>query len=110
MAEGEVMGPRSQDPLAVLWDAETRRGLGSWYHCEDEFAPVSVRRSGEGLEFRHAQQLIIRLKPGAAVALGRQYFWLTHGTRAEAIRGVQAVYQAIGLRGRRTAWRVFANR
>lgn len=98
LADGEMLGSRGQDPLAILWDAGKRRGLGAWYHCEEEFAPVAVRRAGAGAEIRHAQSVIIRLAPGQSVTLGRQYFWLTRGTRDEALRGVQAVYRQIGLR------------
>ena len=29
--------PRSHEPLAVLWDATKQRGLGTWYHCEEEY-------------------------------------------------------------------------
>jgi hypothetical protein len=90
--------PRSSDPLAVLWDATKQRGLGTWYHCEEEFAPVTVRRSGEGAEIRHVQQIIARLKPGQTVTLGKQFFWLAHGSRDEALRSVQQVYRAVELR------------
>ena len=90
--------PRSDDPLAVLWDATKQRGLGTWYHCEEEFSPVAVRRSGEGAEIRHVQHIVARLKPGQAVTLGKQFFWLAHGSRDEALRGVQQVYRAIELR------------
>jgi glycosidase len=98
MQEGEVIGPRSQDPLVVLWDESKRRGIGAWYHCEEEYAPVSVRRSGGGAEIRHAQGIVIRLKPGESVTLGKQYLWLADGSRDDALRGVQQVYKAIGLR------------
>jgi len=90
--------PRSNDPLAVLWDATKQRGLGTWYHCEEEFAPVTVRRCGEGAEIRHVQQIVARLNPGQAVTLGKQFFWLAHGSRDEALRGVQQVYRAVELR------------
>lgn len=96
--EGETLVSRSQDPLAVLWDAGKRRGIGLWYHCEEEYSPVSVRRSGGGMEIRHRQDVVVRLKPGSSVTLGKQYLWLCHGTRDDVLCGVQAVYKEIGLR------------
>ena len=98
MQEDEAVRPRTEDPLVVLWDDARQRGLGAWFHSEEEFAPVSVRRLGAGAEIRHAQQVIIRLQPGEAVTLGRQFFWLAHGSRDAALRGVQEVYREIGLR------------
>jgi glycosidase len=97
LSEGEVQGPRSQDPLVVLRDESTRLGLGSWYHSEDEYAPVSVVRRGAAAEIRHTQQVIVRLGPGRSVTLGRQFVWLTHGTRDDTLRGVQAIYREVGL-------------
>ena len=49
--------------------------------------PVTVRRSGEGAEIRHVQHIVARLKPGQAVTLGKQFFWLAHGSRDEAPAG-----------------------
>jgi glycosidase len=98
MQEDDAVRPRTEDPLVVLWDPGTQRGLGAWFHCEEEFSPVSVRRMGAGVEIRHAQNVIIRLKPGETVTLGRQFFWLAHGSRDAALRGVQEAYRAIGLR------------
>ncbi len=89
--------PRSQEPLAVLWDVTKQRGLGTWYHCEEEFSPIVVRRSDAGAEIRHVQRIVARLKPGAAVTLGKQFFWLAHGSRDEALQRVQQVYRAIKL-------------
>lgn len=97
LREGQVLTPRSQDPLVILWDETARRGLGSWYHSEEEFAPVSVSRRGRGLEIRHSQQIVIRLAPGDSVALGQEYFWLAHGSRDAVLGGVQSVYRQIGL-------------
>ncbi len=90
--------PPSDDPLAVLWDATKQRGLGAWYHDEEEFSPVTVRQSGEGAEIRHVPAIVARLKPGQAVSLGKQFFWLTHGSRDEVLGGVQQAYRAIDLR------------
>jgi hypothetical protein len=98
LQEGESITPRSQEPLVILWDTASRTGLGSWYHCEEEFSPVSVRRMRNGLEILHTQGVVARLKPGSALTLGRQYFWLAGGSRDAVIQGVQAVYEDIGLR------------
>lgn len=95
---GDSVRPRSEEPLVVLWDEAARRGLGTWFACEDEFSPASVSRAASGLSIRHAQQVIVRLKPKESVTLGAQHFWVTHGSRTEAIRGVQGVYREIGLR------------
>ena len=95
---GDSVRPRGEDPLVVLWDGASRRGLGSWFVEEGEFSPVTVSRVGDGLAIRHAQQVVVRLKPGGAVALGSEHFWLAHGTRNEALAGVQEVYREIGLR------------
>ncbi len=96
--EGESLGPRSQEPLVALWDAASMRGLGAWFHSEEEYAPVSVTRIGQGSSIRHSQQVVARLRPGEALTLGRQHFWLSHGARDETLRGVQAVYGQVGLR------------
>lgn len=95
----EVSRPRSEDPLVILWDATRQRGLGTWFACEEEFSPVSVERPGPAaaLIVRHTQHVIVRLAPGQAVMLGRQFFWLTHGSRDAALAGVQVVYRTIGL-------------
>ena len=55
---------------------------------------MSVERPGPeaALVVRHTQQVIVRLAPGESVTLGRQFFWLTHGSRDAALAGVQAVY------------------
>ena len=98
LAEGQNLRPRSQEPLAILWDAGSRRGLGTWFHCEDEWAPVMVRRTADAATLRHTQQIHGRLKPGESVVLGTQYVWLEHGSRDATLRGVQGVYRAIGLR------------
>ncbi len=98
LEQGETLRPRSEEPLVVLWDAASGRGLGSWFFEEDEFSPVSVTRVADGVTIRHAQQVIARLKPGASVSLGTEHFWLSHGSRDQAIAGVQDVYREIGLR------------
>ncbi|MBM4091688.1 MAG: hypothetical protein FJ276_20015, partial [Planctomycetes bacterium] len=100
LAPREVSRPRGEDPLVVLWDAKKQRGLGSWFACDEEFSPVSVERPGPGaaLIVRHNQHVIVRLAPGESVTLGRQFFWLTHGSRDAALTGVQTVYRTIGLR------------
>jgi glycosidase len=89
---------RSQEPLAVLWDGEKQRGLGTWYHCEEEFSPVIVRRAGTAAEIRHVQHIVARLKSGEAVTLGRQFFWIAHGSRDAGLAAVQPVYRSIHLR------------
>ena len=65
-------------------------------------ARKSFRRSsygaGEGAEIRHVQQIVARLKPGEAVTLGKQFFWLVRGSRDDALRGVQQAYRSIHLR------------
>jgi glycosidase len=96
--QGQWVRPRGQDPLAVLWDAAKRQGLGTWYHCEEEFSPVFVRRSGAAAEIQHTQHIVVRLGAGESVTLGKQFFWLAEGTRDDALRGVQQVYRAIDLR------------
>lgn len=95
---GEVVQPKSRDPLVVLWDETAKRGLGAWFCSEEEYAPVSVRACGDGIELCHTQGIIIRLGPGEIVTLGKQYFWLERGSRDAALRGVQEVYREIGLR------------
>ncbi|OJW12284.1 MAG: hypothetical protein BGO49_16470 [Planctomycetales bacterium 71-10] len=95
---GEALRPRGMDPLIVLWDEASRRGLGSWFVQEDEFSPVQVVRTSEGPSIRHVQQVIAKLKPGASVVLGDQHFWLARGSRDAALAGVQDVYRAVGLR------------
>ena len=97
MAEGGSLRPRSQDPLVVLWDAQQKRGLGSWFDCDEEYAPVTVRRVEAGVEIRHTQEVIVRLQPGESVTFGREFFWLAHRSRDAALRGVQQVYRTIGL-------------
>jgi hypothetical protein len=98
LQQGQWLRPKSQDPLAVLWDAAEQQGLGTWYHCEEEFSPVFVRRSGETAEIQHAQQVVVRLGAGKSVTLGKQFFWLAQGSRDDLLQGVQQVYRAIGLR------------
>ncbi|MGC8667833.1 MAG: alpha-amylase family glycosyl hydrolase [Chthonomonadales bacterium] len=98
MLEGGAIAPRSQDPLAILWSARDRCGVGTWFHCEEEYTPVSVVRRGDGAEIRHTQNILAPLKPGEGVALGVQYLWLMHGTRDAVLRGVQSVYSDIGLK------------
>lgn len=97
LSDDEPLRPRSEEPLVVLWDSKTQQGLGSWFHCEEEYAPASVLKRGAGVEISHAQGIVVRLKPGATVALGTQYFWLADGSRDAALRGIQEVYRAIGL-------------
>ena len=97
IAEGESLGPRSQEPLAILWNPGNRCGLGAWFYSEEEYAPVSVKRSGSAAQIRHSQQVIVRLQSGQSVTLGRQFFWLSHGARENVLHAVQAVYREIGL-------------
>ncbi len=97
IAEGNALASRSQDPLAILWSARDACGVGTWYHCEAEYSPVSAVRKGEGIELRHTQNIVASLKPGESVALGVQYLWLIHGDRDAVLRGVQSVYRSIGL-------------
>jgi hypothetical protein len=103
LTPGEALRPRTEDPLVILWDGQKSRGLGAWFACEEEFAPVSVERSDleTALILRHTQHVIVRLAPGESVTLGRQFFWLTHGSRDAMLAGVQAVYRTIGLRAPR---------
>ena len=51
-----------------------------------------------GARFRHEQGVTIRLRPDESVALGRQFFWLAHGSRNASLEGSREVYRAIGLR------------
>lgn len=97
LTDGASVGPRSSEPLAVLWSAERQRGVGTWFHCEEEYSPVSVRRVGTGASVSHRQNVIIRLKPGESVALGQQFFWLARGSRDAALAGVQDAYRVVGL-------------
>lgn len=98
MNDDEVIGTRSMDPLAVLWDDSKKCGVGTWYNCEDEWSPVSVKRVGSGAVLSHNQQIFGPLKPGASVDLGTQYVWLSHGSRDNALLGIQQIYKSIGLR------------
>jgi len=94
----QELRPHSHEPLAVLWDAAKQRGLGTWYHSEEEYSPVIVRRCGAAAEIRHVQQIVARLKPGDAVTLGKQFFWIAQGSRNAALEGVQQAYRAVNLR------------
>jgi hypothetical protein len=95
--EGQFLSPKSSDPLAVVWDKSTNLGLGTWCDSEQEFSPVSVQRKGLAFVIRHNQQIIAPLKPGQDAILGKQYFWVSHGSRDAALEGIQKVYRAIGL-------------
>lgn len=98
LSPDETIRPRSNDPLAVLWDESKQRGLGTWFHSEEEYSPVSIRRNGPGVEICHTQNITIRLASGEAVTLGKQFFWLAHGSRDSVLSGVQEIYREIGLR------------
>ncbi|MHB0998715.1 MAG: alpha-amylase family glycosyl hydrolase [Armatimonadota bacterium] len=98
MQDRDVLGTKGMDPLAILWDAGKKRGIGTWYNCEDEWSPVSVRRLGSGASLRHNQQIFGPIKPGESFELGTQYVWLGHGSRDSALRGIQQIYKSIGLR------------
>jgi hypothetical protein len=98
LTENESLHPGSEEPLVVLWDEAGQCGLGSWFHCETEFSPVSVRKTSSGVEIRHTQNIVVRLQPGESVKLGKEHFWLAQGPRDKALRGIQTVYRGIGLR------------
>ncbi|MCL5283666.1 MAG: alpha-amylase family glycosyl hydrolase [Armatimonadetes bacterium] len=97
LKNGATLNARDQNPLAVLWDRDTNIGLGAWYDSEQEMANASVRRDGDGARISFYQNLIDSLKPADTVALSREYFWLSHGSRDAALAGVQMVYRRIGL-------------
>jgi glycosidase len=100
LTANQAVRSRSEDPLAVLWDASKQRGLGTWFACEDEFSPVSVERvqPDGAVILRHTQNIVASLAPGESVTLGRQILWLSHGSRDAALAAVQDVYRAIDLR------------
>ena len=98
LSDGMSVSPRSSEPLAVLWSQEQQRGLGAWFYCEEEYAPVSVRRAGAGAAVSHRQNVIVRLKPGETVSCGLQFVWLVHGPREAALGAVQDAYRQVGLR------------
>ena len=95
MASRSVRAVRSRWPYSGLHAQQ--RGLGTWFFCEEEYSPVSVRRVGAGAAVGHRQNVIIRLKPGETVVLGQQFFWLAHGSRDALLQGVQPAYRAVGL-------------
>lgn len=98
MQDGDTLNTKGMDPLAVLWDPAKQRGIGTWYHSEDEWSPVFAKRTGGGISLRHNQQIVTELKPGESVKLGTQYIWLSRGSRDAALRDVQQIYKLIGLR------------
>lgn len=98
LLDGETTGSRGMDPLAILWDDNSKCGIGMWFHSEDEWAPVSVRRGGEGAAILHTQQILAPLEPGQSVTLGTQYIWLDHGNRDAVLKDVHKVYDIINLR------------
>lgn len=98
LTDGEAIQSRGMDPLAILWDNSTKRGIGMWFHSEDEWAPVSVKRVGHGAVIQHLQQIIDPLAPGQSVTLGTQYIWLAHGDRDAVLNTIQKVYDSIKLR------------
>ena len=58
LADGTSVRPRSSEPLALLWSESQQRGVGAWFFCEEEYAPVSVRRAGAGASVGHRQDVI----------------------------------------------------
>ena len=97
LAEGEFVRSRSMDPFAVLWDNSTKRGIGMWYHSEDEWAPVAVKRISNGAVIQHTQEIVAPLAPGQSVKLGTQYIWLEHGNRDAVLSEIHKIYDAIDL-------------
>jgi len=110
LSRTQTAKPSSQDGLVYLWSAQSRRGLGAWFHSEDEYSPVSVSPSGRGAYIRHNVGVQARVGPGQSVQLGTQLVWLTHGSRDDVLRSVRQVYRMVhlcppagaieGLRGR----------
>lgn len=98
IGDGQSLGPRATEPLVALWSSQRQRGLGAWFYSEEEYSPVSVKNSSGGAVIRHRQDVIVRLQPGESVELGRQFMWLTHGTRDQLLSGVQDIYAMVGLR------------
>lgn len=98
LVDGEAVRSKGQDPLAILWDGTSKLGVGAWFHSEDEWSPVTVRRVGDGTVIQHVQEIVAPLKPGESVTMGTQYIWLGHGARDDLLRTVQVVYKSIGLR------------
>ena len=90
LGDGMSVSPRSSEPLAVLWSQQQQRGLGAWFFCEEEYGARLGAPRGNCASVSHRQDVIIRLKPGETVTLGRQFFWLAHGSR-DTVRS--AVYK-----------------
>jgi glycosidase len=88
----------SHDGLIYLFSAKAGRGLGAWFHTEDEYATVAAAASGAGACITHNLGILAPLKPGEKAQLGTQYIWLAHGTRSDIVASVQRVYERIGLR------------
>ena len=70
LGDGTSVRPRSSEPLALLWSESQQRGVGAWFFCEEEYAPVSVCRAGTGASVGHRQDVIIRLQPGEIDCVG----------------------------------------
>ncbi len=98
MPQNGVLSPRGEDPLAIIWDADSKIGVGAWFDDEAEFSPVSVQRIANGVAIQHMPRIEMILKPGEAVSPGVQYIWVLDGTRDAVLKGVQKVYSIIGLK------------
>ncbi|GMV97301.1 MAG: hypothetical protein HRF43_15310 [Phycisphaerae bacterium] len=94
---GAAVRPSSQDGLVYLWSAAAKGGLGAWLYSEDEYAPVTAVRAEAGTRLIHNQGILAPLEPRRSESLGRQFFWLAHGSRDDVLRSVGAVFRAVGL-------------
>jgi len=96
--------PTSKDGLVCLWSEQAGRGIGAWFHSEDEYASLRVAAAGAGARIVHGLEVLAPLKPGEKAQLGTQYVWLAHGSRNDILSSVQRVYERIGLRAPGGAW------
>lgn len=91
--------PSPKDGLCYLRSEGGRRGIGTWFHCEEEFGPLKSCPAGTGGAYlEHCQEVLANVPPGGRVSLGTQFLWLCRGTRDDILRSVQEVYALVGLR------------
>ncbi len=102
--------PSPKDGLCYLWSEGGRRGIGTWFHSEEEFGPLKGGPGGGGAYLEHCQEVLANVPPGGRVSLGTQFLWLCRGTRDDILRSVQRVYKSVGLRPPPTGLRGLAKR
>jgi hypothetical protein len=93
----QPLRPTSQDGLVYLWSRRGGRGVGAWFHSEDEYSPAVVSRVGRGARIRHSLGVLARVEPGGREKLGTQFIWLSRGGRDDVLRSVRQVHQTVGL-------------